>query len=1002
MPTFLFGRNDLNLTARALLLLLAVTVASTTGVRPAAAQSGPRTAVLQTKASVGVPEGFGDALERVVRARLDALHPVRVAATPDLDLADLQLAVGCVGESDQCLRAVAEQLRVDALLIPNAEQAGDTLVAGITYFDGRPGGTTKHVVRRATGEGADNELLDAVDPMLREVFDLPPPTAAEQAALRAQSHTVRAEAAHASGPGGSGPQATEPTSPVHLVPFVVGGLGVAALVVGAVFGGLSSSNEDAWSTAPTGTGPQVDAALTLRDRARGQATAANIMLGVGAGLIVVGTVLFFLLPRKPREHHDAHPSRVALAPLLGPDERRPAPGRKLRRCVVSRAGRWACSLSALLLLGQAACSVDENANPGKRCTTASDCDTGQICYRSFCVMSDGGTAAQRCDVEGHTRPCYSGPSGTVGVGACKSGMQTCTDGTWAPCLGEITPTTEICNGVDDDCNGNTDEISDTSCDTGMPGACGMGALVCRGTTRVCAGTVDPQPETCNGVDDDCDGTVDEDTDVACYGGSVGCTMSTDGTFTCMGRCKAGVQTCAGGTLGACMGSVQPAAGADGCTASGDTAVDDDCDGMTDEDCPCTNGDTQPCYSGADGTQGTGPCHGGTQTCSGNHWGACAGEVDPSPETCINDGADDDCDGVVDDVPGRGDPCTNAMLQGACRNGMRDCTAGSLTCVTPGMTTETCNGIDDDCNGTIDDGFDLLTDPANCGMCGNACSPGLDCCGGTCTDTTSAMTSCGSCGHMCGSGQDCCGGACVDTGSDAMSCGACGHACGDGQACCGGTCVDTRVDEGNCGGCGTSCASGEMCCGGTCGSPDACSGCTPDCASGRSCCSGSCANLSSDTANCGSCGHACAAGDLCCGGTCVAEGVMNCGACGTVCTTGQLCCGGTCVDDNEAHCGACGTTCAGSDCCCDGTCLDVQTSSADCGACGMSCGTGMICSAGHCCDSGLTYSGGGCCPTGETYCSGTCTNLSSDVNNCGTCGNACGTLHSCTSGTCHLL
>lgn len=35
--------------------------------------------------------------------------------------------------------------------------------------------------------------------------------------------------------------------------------------------------------------------------------------------------------------------------------------------------------------------------------------------------------------------------------------------------------------------------------------------------------------------------------------------------------------------------------------------------------------------------------------------------------------------------------------------------------------ESCDGADNDCNGTVDDGFDLMTDPLNCGTCGNACS-----------------------------------------------------------------------------------------------------------------------------------------------------------------------------------------------------------------------------------------------------------------------------------------
>jgi hypothetical protein len=44
--------------------------------------------------------------------------------------------------------------------------------------------------------------------------------------------------------------------------------------------------------------------------------------------------------------------------------------------------------------------------------------------------------------------------------------------------------------------------------------------------------------------------------------------------------------------------------------------------------------------------------------------------------------------------------------------------GASTCV---PQPETCNQIDDDCDGIIDDGFELKTDPQNCGLCGVVCS-----------------------------------------------------------------------------------------------------------------------------------------------------------------------------------------------------------------------------------------------------------------------------------------
>src|SRR6185295_7577931 len=112
---------------------------------------------------------------------------------------------------------------------------------------------------------------------------------------------------------------------------------------------------------------------------------------------------------------------------------------------------------------------------------------------------------------------------------------------------------ESCNNVDDDCNGVTDEMLSRSCYTGGAGTSGVG--ICRPGTQLCAagvfgacaGQVTPGTETCNNVDDDCNGAIDNGVTQSCYSGAA----MTNG----VGICHGGTQTCAAGALGACTGQV---------------------------------------------------------------------------------------------------------------------------------------------------------------------------------------------------------------------------------------------------------------------------------------------------------------------------------------------------------------------------------------------------------------------------------------------------------------
>lgn len=357
------------------------------------------------------------------------------------------------------------------------------------------------------------------------------------------------------------------------------------------------------------------------------------------------------------------------------------------------------------------------------CSTYTTCQTCPTAPAEVCDGKDNNCNTQTDEgcscVNGATKTCGSN------IGECKQGTQTCVNGQWAVCTGDVKPAAETCDGKDNDC--------DTVPDNGVMNSC-KNYVDCTtfSTCQACA----PKPaEICDGKDNTCDETADE-----------GCSCVNGATRACgsaTGECRQGQQTCSSGQWGACIGEVKPAAETcdnkdNDCDGTNDNGVqntctnyadcstiktcqvcaampteicdgkDNNCNRQTDEGCSCVNGATKACGSNI------GECKLGTQTCSNGQWGACTGSTSPLTETC--DGKDNDCDEIVD----------NGLIH-TCKD-YSTCEFYNTCQACAQIPVEQCDGKDNNCDGTKDEGCSCVDETSKtCGSDIGACSFGMQYC-----------------------------------------------------------------------------------------------------------------------------------------------------------------------------------------------------------------------------------------------------------------------------------
>jgi hypothetical protein len=265
------------------------------------AEEALRIALFKTASEDANLQSLAAAIDPVLLSELGSVPNLQVAARPALDLPSMQLAVDCVGETAECLARAAKEAQSEGLVAPLVRRIGAEVVVTLLLHDARKQTTITAATRRYSGQQVEDQVLDAIPGMVRELFGLQSAPVEQPTPLPPTAPSEAPELSSETSP----PVAA--AKPLPIVPIVVGAVGVALMAAGVGFGLSAKSTENDYAKLMI---PKDDKAAAGRaqdkiDSAATQAMLSNLGIGVGAAAVAAGIVLFVLQSQSGDDHNAA-------------------------------------------------------------------------------------------------------------------------------------------------------------------------------------------------------------------------------------------------------------------------------------------------------------------------------------------------------------------------------------------------------------------------------------------------------------------------------------------------------------------------------------------------------------------------------------------------------------------------------------------------------------------------------------------------------------------------